>query len=297
MTTIDKILEELEPIKDKVVINPLSKKEIHLIQSKFKKRLPDYYVEFLGKIGLKQDLIWGLNDNISKFKDLGEFIPSENYFRFGDNGGEDYWLLKFDDEKDRTIYEYLYYNDGEIKSLNKTFDELIKEIASIVPPKISSFLLTSETTTTKIIEHHKKVNTTTIQIVDKLTNGNYEDLRIKLPEIDIVQVIHVIGKESIIQAKEIAPFVDYLLLDSGNPNLKVKVLGGTGKIHNWEISKRIRESVQIPVFLAGGLNSENIIDAINKVRPFGVDLCSGLRTNGELDERKLKSFFDAVKNS
>ena len=127
MTTIDKILEELEPIKDKVVINPLSKKEIHLIQSKFKKRLPDYYVEFLGKIGLKQDLIWGLNDNISKFKDLGEFIPSENYFRFGDNGGEDYWLLKFDDEKDRTIYEYLYYNDGEIKSLNKTFDELLLE--------------------------------------------------------------------------------------------------------------------------------------------------------------------------
>ena len=175
-------------------------------------------------------------------------------------------------------------------------DELIKKIASIIPPSISSFLLTSETTTTKIIEHHKKVNTNTIQIVDKLTKGNYQDLRIKLPEIDIVQVIHVIGEESITEALNIAPFVDYLLLDSGNPNLKIKTLGGTGKVHNWEISKRIRESVKIPVFLAGGLNSQNIKAAINKVQPFGVDLCSGVRTNGKLDERKLKSFFDTVKN-
>jgi Phosphoribosylanthranilate isomerase len=175
-------------------------------------------------------------------------------------------------------------------------DDLIKEIANIVPPNISSFLLTSETTTTKIIEHHKKVNTTTIQIVDKLTKGNYEDLRNNLPTIDIVQVIHVMGEESIIHAKEISSFVDYLLLDSGNPNLKIKILGGTGNVHNWEISKRIRESVKIPIFLAGGLNSENIKEAINKVQPFGVDLCSGVRTNGNLDERKLKSFFDAVKN-
>ena len=175
-------------------------------------------------------------------------------------------------------------------------DELIKEITSNIPPKISSFLLTSETTTANIIEHHKKVNTTTIQIVDKLTKGNYQDLRIKLPEIDIVQVIHVMGEESITEAINLAPFVDYLLLDSGNPNLKIKILGGTGKIHNWEISRRIRESVKIPVFLAGGLNSENIKEAINKVQPFGVDLCSGVRTNGSLDERKLKSFFEAVKN-
>ena len=175
-------------------------------------------------------------------------------------------------------------------------DELTKEIASIVPPNISSFLLTSETTTTKIIEHHKKVNTTTIQIVDKLTEGSYEEIRNHLPQIDLVQVIHVIGEESINEAIKTSPFVDYLLLDSGNPNLKIKILGGTGKIHNWEISKRIRKSVQIPVFLAGGLNSKNVIDAINKVQPFGVDLCSGVRTNGNLDERKLKSFFDAVKN-
>ena len=127
MEIIDKILKELKPIKDKVVINPLTKGEIDLIQSKFKKRLPKYYTEFLSKIGLKQDLVWGLNDGINKFNDLSDYLPSENYFQFGDNGGEDYWLLKFEDERDRTIYEYKYYNDGKIKNLGKTFEELLFE--------------------------------------------------------------------------------------------------------------------------------------------------------------------------
>ena len=127
MTTVDKILEELKPYKDKVVINPLSKEEIEIIQSKFKKRIPNYFIDFLKKIGVKQDLVWGLNEGINRFEDLGDFLPSENYFRFGDNGGEDYWLLKFDNEEDRTIYEYDYYCDFEIKSLKKTFDDLLFE--------------------------------------------------------------------------------------------------------------------------------------------------------------------------
>jgi hypothetical protein len=127
MTAIDKILDGLKSIEDKVVINPLSNEEIEYIQAKFKKRLPTYYIEFLSKIGIKQDLVWGLNDGINRFMDLSDFLQSENYFRFGDNGGEDYWLLKFEDETDRTIYEYEYYNTGEIKSLNKTFDELLFE--------------------------------------------------------------------------------------------------------------------------------------------------------------------------
>lgn len=127
MTIIDKILEKLKPYEDKVVVSPLSNEEISIIKSKFKKRIPNYFIEFLQKIGLKQDLIFGINDGVNRFEDLSEFIQSENYFRFGDNGGEDYWLLKFEDENDRTIYEYDYYCDFEIKSLEKTFDELLIE--------------------------------------------------------------------------------------------------------------------------------------------------------------------------
>jgi phosphoribosylanthranilate isomerase len=83
-------------------------------------------------------------------------------------------------------------------------------------------------------------------------------------------------------------------LDSGNPNLFVKELGGTGRTHNWELSRKIRESIKVPIFLAGGLNQDNVRSAIETVEPYGVDLCSGVRTNGNLDEIKLEAFFKAI---
>lgn len=93
---------------------------------------------------------------------------------------------------------------------------------------------------------------------------------------------------------EISKFVDALLLDSGNPNLQVKELGGTGRTHNWTLSRKIRDSIEIPLFLAGGLNSENVREAINAVQPFGLDLCSSVRTDGKLDAQKLDAFFKAI---
>lgn len=173
-------------------------------------------------------------------------------------------------------------------------DELIAEIASFTPKHIDTFLLTSETSVDKIIEHHSKVNTTTIQIVDALTQGNHLELKKALPNTKIVQVLHVIDESSIDEAMEVSKYVDTILLDSGNPNLATKELGGTGRVHNWEISKQIVEKVTVPVFLAGGLNPTNAFKAIEEVNPFGLDLCSGVRTNGELDEQKLTAFFKAL---
>lgn len=173
-------------------------------------------------------------------------------------------------------------------------DELIAEIASFTPKHIDTFLLTSETSVDKIIEHHSKVNTTTIQIVDALTQGNHLELKKALPNTKIVQVLHVIDESSIDEAMEVSKYVDTILLDSGNPNLATKELGGTGRVHNWEISKQIVEKVTVPVFLAGGLNPTNAFKAIEEVNPFGLDLCSGVRTNGKLDEQKLTAFFKAL---
>jgi phosphoribosylanthranilate isomerase len=173
-------------------------------------------------------------------------------------------------------------------------DKLINEIAKIVPPPISTFLLTSETNVDAIITHYKRVNTTTIQIVDELENRQYQQLRQELPNVKLVQVIHVIDNNSVKEAVEISAFVDAILLDSGNPNLLVKELGGTGRTHNWDLSKQIRERIKIPLFLAGGLNKDNVKQAIEFVQPFGVDLCSSVRTNGQLDEQKLKDFFRAI---
>jgi phosphoribosylanthranilate isomerase len=173
-------------------------------------------------------------------------------------------------------------------------DAEIKAIAATVPPPVATFLLTSETDADQIIAHQRRVNTNTVQLVDALSKGDYAQIRAGLPGIRLVQVIHVIDERSVDEALQIAPHVDALLLDSGNPNLAVKELGGTGRTHNWALSRRIREQSPIPIFLAGGLRPDNVRAAIEAVDPFGLDLCSGVRTHGQLDEAKLAAFMGAV---
>jgi phosphoribosylanthranilate isomerase len=170
-------------------------------------------------------------------------------------------------------------------------DKLIKQIAASVPPPVATFMLTSETSVMAIIEHHKRTNTNTIQIVDSLSSGTYNQLKAALPNVKIVQVIHVIDEKSVDEALRISMMVDAILLDSGNPNLRVKELGGTGRVHDWKLSRQIRERAKCPVFLAGGLNPENVRQAIEEVQPFAVDVCSGVRTDGRLDREKLELFF------
>jgi phosphoribosylanthranilate isomerase len=169
-------------------------------------------------------------------------------------------------------------------------DELIRQIAKTVPPPIATFLLTSETSVDKIIEHHYRTNTNTIQIVDSLTSGTYGQLKEALPGVKIVQVIHVIDEKSVDEAVGISEMVDSILLDSGNPKLKIKELGGTGRVHNWKFSRQIRDQAKCQVFLAGGLNPDNVRQAIEEVQPFAVDVCSGVRTDGKLDRQKLELF-------
>ena len=122
----------------------------------------------------------------------------------------------------------------------------------------------------------------------------FQNKNVQLVSVKIVQVLHVLNEKAINGGIEISKHVDIILLDSGNPNLNIKELGGTGRVHNWEISKKIVENVQIPVFLAGGLNPENAFKAIQEVNPYGLDLCSGVRTNGKLDQQKLTAFFNAL---
>lgn len=173
-------------------------------------------------------------------------------------------------------------------------DDLIKKIVKAVPPPISTFLLTSETNADDIIAHYQRVHTSTIQMVDYLDHREYNKIRAALPHVKLVQVIHVIDEESVAEAIEISEYVDALLLDSGNPNLPIKELGGTGRAHDWNLSKKIRESVSIPVFLAGGICKDNVNKAIEVVKPFGVDLCSSVRTDGTISENKLNEFFRAI---
>jgi len=173
-------------------------------------------------------------------------------------------------------------------------EDLIKDIASSVPPAINTFLLTSKTDADSIIEQQRKCKTTTLQIVDRVKINVLVKLRKELPAIRLVQVIHVSDEEPITEAKNVAQFVDALLLDSGNQKLKVKELGGTGRTHDWTISRKIRDAVSVPVYLAGGINEMNVVDAAKEVEPFGIDLCSGVRVDGKLNEILLSKLFNEI---
>jgi len=173
-------------------------------------------------------------------------------------------------------------------------EDLIAEIAATVPPGVSSFLLTCLQDAESIIDQQRRLRVNTIQICDRLTKGSYQELREALPGVSLVQVVHVTGPEAVDEAIEVAPHVDAVLLDSGNQSLAIKELGGTGRTHDWSLSRKIREAIEVPLFLAGGLNPSNVAAAIREVQPFGIDVCSGLRTNGNLDRKKLETFVDRI---
>jgi phosphoribosylanthranilate isomerase len=176
-------------------------------------------------------------------------------------------------------------------------EALIAEIARGVPPGVATFLLTSRLEARAIVEQQRRTRASTLQLCDRVSADVHRALRESLPGIRLVQVVHVKGETALDEAREVAARVDALLLDSGNPDLQTKQLGGTGRRHDWALSRRIREAAPVPVYLAGGLRPENVAEAVAEVGPFGLDVCSGLRTSGALDPRKLAAFFAAVERA
>lgn len=185
-------------------------------------------------------------------------------------------------------------------------DRLIAEIAAHVAAgnsgrtdttqqSVKTFLLTSRQSAEAIAAQHRVCNTTTLQLVDDVPARELQRLRQLLPATGLVQVIHVLDGSSVAQALAVAPLVDMLLLDSGNPRLGVKQLGGTGRVHDWSLSRQIVAQSPVPVLLAGGLNPANALDAIESVQPHGLDICSGVRTDGALDPAKLAAFVQAAR--
>lgn len=173
-------------------------------------------------------------------------------------------------------------------------EELIADIAARVAAPTETFLLTALTDAEAIAEQHRRCGTTALQLVDQVPETELIRLRRLVPGVRLVQVIHVLGEHSVEEARAAAPLVDTLLLDSGNPGLAVKQLGGTGRVHDWAHSRQICEGASVPVLLAGGLHAGNARAAIEQVRPSGLDVCSALRTDGRLDPRKLSFFFQAI---
>lgn len=174
-------------------------------------------------------------------------------------------------------------------------DKTIIRVSNFAKGKIEIFLLTSETMAERILHQHNIFNPDYLQLVDYVDSSVYKILRREKPDIKIVQVIHVTDFHSIEVAIHYSALADRLLLDSGNPGLQTKVLGGTGKTHNWSFSREIIDAAKIPVFLAGGLSPNNVREAVDLVNPFGVDVCSGLRVNEKLQIRALQEFVKIVR--
>lgn len=174
-------------------------------------------------------------------------------------------------------------------------EELIRRIATGAPPPVATFLLTCLTDADAIIAQHGRCLTSVIQLVAAVAPAQVARVRAALPAAKLVQVIHVTGPEALEAAREAAETADALLLDSGRPDAAVPELGGTGRTHDWGLSRRIVEASAVPVFLAGGLNAGNVAAAVAAARPFGVDVCSGVRTDGHLDPAKLAAFLAAAR--
>lgn len=176
-------------------------------------------------------------------------------------------------------------------------DGSIARISRTVPPPVATFLLTSETSARAIVDHWKRVLTNTIQIVDYIEDGEYAKIRGEIPWVKLVQVVHVQGPDAVGVAQQVSRHVDAILLDSGKPDAENKELGGTGRTHDWSVSREIVRSVNLPVFLAGGITPENVEEAVETVQPYGVDVCTGVRTAGKLDADKLERFFAGMKRA
>jgi phosphoribosylanthranilate isomerase len=155
--------------------------------------------------------------------------------------------------------------------------------------------LTSVTSVEAVATQQRRCRTTTVQVCDRLTDGTLADLKTELPGIGIVQVVHVADEGAVEEAVAAARAADAILLDSGRPSAAVKELGGTGRVHDWAVSARIREAIApVPLYLAGGLRAENVPEAIAVVHPFALDVCTGVRAEGRLDAERLGAFVRAM---
>ncbi|MCI5046269.1 MAG: phosphoribosylanthranilate isomerase [Aquisalinus sp.] len=176
-------------------------------------------------------------------------------------------------------------------------DDTIRRLVATVPPGVSCFLLTSRTKAQEIAEHVHYCGTDCVQIVQHIDPAEHEQLNQLLPPaVRRIQVIHVEDRSSIDLIETYTPYVDAFLLDSGRPNAAIAEFGGTGRTHDWDISADFVRATDKPVFLAGGLKSDNVRTAIDRVQPFGLDLCSGVRTNDVLDAQKLRAFMSAARS-
>jgi phosphoribosylanthranilate isomerase len=176
-------------------------------------------------------------------------------------------------------------------------DETIVRLVDAAPETVRTCLLTSLQDPEEIALQVGAAGADLVQLCDAVNPGALAMLRQQIPATKLMQVVHVRDRTSIDEAIRLCTYVDALLLDSGRPDVERRKLGGTGRTHDWEVSREIVEAVPVPVFLAGGLTPENVADAIAAVGPYGVDVCTGIRDGLALNYDRLDAFARAVRQA
>lgn len=179
---------------------------------------------------------------------------------------------------------------------HRTEDALAPATAAMllrdVPVYVNSVLVTHLLTAAGVLELYQAVPASTIQLHDEIAVAEVEAIRRAIPYVPLIKAVGVTSEDAIGTARLFEPYVDALLLDTHVGDR----IGGTGVAHDWSISRRIVASANKPVILAGGLRPENLIHAVETVRPYGVDVNSGVEfPNGEKDPDRLREFIRLAK--
>lgn len=186
------------------------------------------------------------------------------------------------------------------KGRNFTNKETARRIAARAAElSVESFYLMYEDgpiTAQKAYDDCSFIKNTHLQVVGDMSDNEMVKLKGMLPALQIVKRVGVRGPESIDDALlyDTCDGVDQLLLDS---SAGAVARGGTGKTHDWSISRQIVEACSKPVWLAGGLRVANANEAIRAVRPYGLDVETGVQTaDGAKDYAAIKTFIELVRS-
>lgn len=169
---------------------------------------------------------------------------------------------------------------------DKTDIPTARELIRQIPPFISRVAVTHLQTADEIVPLLKELNVDTVQLHNDITLNEIEKIRNYFPWLNIIKSVSVTGEESVTSARQFVGYVNAVILDSRTEER----LGGTGLTHDWSISRRIVETLPLPVILAGGLTPDNLKSAIETVHPYAVDVNSGVETNNKKDPVKTATF-------
>jgi phosphoribosylanthranilate isomerase len=171
--------------------------------------------------------------------------------------------------------------------------ELAREICRALSPFVTPVLVTHLEDPEAIVNLAELVPCPVLQLHSDLGPATLRELRARLAARKLIGKVSVEGDDAVARASEIEPFVDAILLDTRDR--ATDRVGGTGMVHDWSISARIAAGSRAPIILAGGLTPDNVAQAVRAVKPWGVDVNSGVETaDGRKDGGRIRRFVAAA---